>query len=108
MPARATTSVIVTPRSPRSAMSATVASRIASRTAARWLSMTDDNPAPDPAGPPHHYPGTPGWVKLLGVVAVLIVLLVFFALLTGLGGPHGPQRHGAIVVVAGLSAVAAT
>ena len=51
-------------------------------------------PDPDPEAP-DRYPGTPGWVKVLAVVAVLVALLVAFALVTGLGGPHGPQRHGA-------------
>ena len=44
---------------------------------------------------PDRYPGTPGWVKLLGVIAVLVVVLIAFILVTGLGGQHGPQRHGA-------------
>jgi hypothetical protein len=58
--------------------------------------MADRPPAPD-AEAPDPYPGTPGWVKALGVLAVLVVLFVVFALVTGLGGPHGPQRHGAAV-----------
>jgi hypothetical protein len=68
--------------------------------------MADLPLAPEPAGPPDRYPGTPGWVKVLGVVAVLVVLFVVFALVTGLGGPHGPQRHGASSLVAVLSALA--
>ncbi len=51
-------------------------------------------PVPDSAGPPDRYPGAPGWVKALGVIAILVVLFVVFALVTGLGGPHGPPRHG--------------
>ena len=66
-----------------------------------------DNPAPDPAGPRDRYPGTPGWVKVLGVVAVAVVLFVVFALLTGLGGPHGPQRHGASVMLGAIPLVLA-
>lgn len=57
--------------------------------------MTARPPAPDPTGPPERYPGTPGWVKVLVVVAVIVVLFTAFALITALGGPHGPQRHGA-------------
>jgi hypothetical protein len=40
----------------------------------------------EPAG------GTPLWVKIFGVVA-LAVLLVLVALLV-FGGGHGPSRHG--------------
>ena len=57
--------------------------------------MADRPPAPDPAGPSERYPGTPGWVKALAILAVIVVLIVAFILVTGLGGPHGPQRHGA-------------
>jgi len=41
------------------------------------------------------YPGTPRWVKVIGIILLGVVLLVAFAIATGLGGPHGPQRHGA-------------
>jgi hypothetical protein len=44
--------------------------------------------------PPDRYPGTPGWVKALAVIAVVLALLIGLVLVTGLGGPHGPQRHG--------------
>lgn len=44
--------------------------------------------------PSDSYPGTPGWVKALAVIAVILALVIGFALVTGLGGPHGPQRHG--------------
>ena len=39
-------------------------------------------------------PGMPRWVKAFGIVAIVLILLVAFILFTGLGGPHGPQRHG--------------
>ena len=39
------------------------------------------------------YPGTPRWVKVSGIVVVILALLVLF-LFTGLGGPHSPGRHG--------------
>jgi hypothetical protein len=32
------------------------------------------------------YPGTPRWVKVFGIIAIVVVLLVVFMLLTG----HGP------------------
>ena len=47
----------------------------------------DDVPARQ-AGPP----ATPGWVKLLGVAAALLV--VIFVLAQVLGGGHGPGMHG--------------
>jgi hypothetical protein len=56
--------------------------------------MAERPPAPEPARGPDRYPGAPGWVKALAVIAIVVVLLVAFALITGLGGPHGPQRHG--------------
>ncbi len=49
--------------------------------------MTDQPPS-------DRYPGTPGWVKAFAVIAVVLALLIGLALVTGLGGPHGPQRHG--------------
>ena len=55
---------------------------------------------PDPSGTPDRYPGTPGWVKALGIIAVVVVLLIAFILVTGVGGPHGPQRHGAVAPTA--------
>jgi hypothetical protein len=39
------------------------------------------------------YPGTPRWVKVFGIIALVLVLLIVIALVTGLGGPHGPGRH---------------
>jgi hypothetical protein len=69
--------------------------------------MADRPPAPDPAEEPDRYPGTPGWVKALGVIAIIVVLLIAFILVIGLGGPHGPQRHGAGVERSVALAVAA-
>ena len=57
--------------------------------------MADRPPDHDPADSPDRYPGMPGWVKLLGLVLLLVLLLAAFIVATGLGGPHGPQRHGA-------------
>jgi hypothetical protein len=39
------------------------------------------------------YPGVPRWVKISGIVAVALVLLIAIIILTGIGGPHGPARH---------------
>lgn len=43
-----------------------------------------------PDSPP--YPGTPLWVKVLGIIALVLVLLFVVSHLTG-GGSHGPSRH---------------
>lgn len=38
--------------------------------------------------------GTPRWVKVFGVIALVVVLLFVILLLTrGPGGGHGPGRH---------------
>ena len=39
------------------------------------------------------YPGTPGWVKMVGITVIVLVLLVAIIMLTGVGGLHGPGRH---------------
>lgn len=36
-------------------------------------------------------PNTPRWVKLFGIIALILVLLVGVMLLSG--GEHGPGRH---------------
>jgi hypothetical protein len=36
--------------------------------------------------------GTPRWVKVFGIVAIVLVLLVGVMLVFG-GGAHGPSRH---------------
>jgi hypothetical protein len=38
------------------------------------------------------YPGTPRWVKLSGIVALALLLLVV-AVMAVAGGEHGPSRH---------------
>ena len=45
-------------------------------------------------------PATPRWVKVVGAIAILLVVIVVIALLTG--GEHGPGRH----VTSGLTATA--
>jgi hypothetical protein len=37
--------------------------------------------------------GTPRWVKVFGIIALVVALLVVVMLLIGDGG-HGPRRHG--------------
>ncbi len=36
---------------------------------------------------------TPRWVKVFGIIALILALLVGIILFTGVGGPHGPGRH---------------
>lgn len=55
--------------------------------------MADRRPDPDPHEDTGGGPGTPRWVKVFGIIAIVVVLLIGFILFTGLGGPHGPQRH---------------
>ena len=37
---------------------------------------------------------TPRWVKVFGVIALVVVVLFIVLMLTGRGGEHGPGRHG--------------
>ena len=37
------------------------------------------------------YPGTPRWVKVFGIIAIVVVLLVVARMF--IGGEHGPGRH---------------
>jgi hypothetical protein len=39
-----------------------------------------------------HMVGTPRWVKVFGIIALVLVVLVVVMLVTGRGG-HGPGRH---------------
>ena len=41
---------------------------------------------------PPHYPGTPRWVKVLGIIAIVVVLLIVAILFIG-SSEHGPGRH---------------
>ena len=38
--------------------------------------------------------GTPRWVKVFGIIALVLLVLVVVMLITGRGG-HGPGRHAA-------------
>jgi len=59
---------------------------------------------PPPYRDSREHPGTPRWVKVSGVVALVLLVLVVIALLTG-GGPgdHGPGRHMSSGGAAGLA-----
>jgi hypothetical protein len=62
--------------------------------------MADSSPYPDSGDDASAAPdggsttGTPRWVKVSGIIALILVLLVVVMLLIG-GGPggHGPGRH---------------
>jgi hypothetical protein len=51
-------------------------------------------PPPDIEHGADRGPGTPGWVKALGVVVIVLVLVALVLMLTGIGGEHAPGRHG--------------
>ena len=51
------------------------------------MSQTNGRPTGDQP------PGTPRWVKVFGIVALVLLLLMAIAFITGLGGEHGPGRH---------------
>jgi hypothetical protein len=59
--------------------------------------MANPFPDPEPKGDTGVEPGrgpsagTPRWVKVFGIVALVVILLVVIMLLTG--GNHGPGRH---------------
>jgi hypothetical protein len=36
---------------------------------------------------------TPRWVKIVGIIALVLVLLIGIIMVTGIGGEHGPGRH---------------
>jgi hypothetical protein len=38
----------------------------------------------------------PRWVKILLILASAVALIVAIGMATGLGGEHGPGRHGAV------------
>jgi hypothetical protein len=39
-------------------------------------------------------PGTPRWVKVFGIIALVVLVLIVVLLIAGRGG-HGPGRHAA-------------
>jgi hypothetical protein len=56
--------------------------------------MADPAPGDDTGvGPGRDYPGIPRWVKVSGIIALVLVLLVVVIMVAGLGGQHGPGRH---------------
>ena len=60
--------------------------------------MADRSPYPDSnddtLGPDLGSPsGTPLWVKVFGIIALVVLMLLVIVTLTGGGGSHGPGRH---------------
>ena len=56
-------------------------------------------PFPDPSADPRASSagvtpiGTPRWVKVFGIIALLVLVVLVILLLAGRGGGHGPSRH---------------
>src|SRR5262245_11405683 len=55
--------------------------------------MADLPPERDPSDDTGVGPGIPRWVKVFGIIVIVLVLLVGIIMVTGIGGPHGPGRH---------------
>jgi hypothetical protein len=54
--------------------------------------MADKNREPDAGAVTGSDTGTPRWVKVFGVIA-LVVIVLFVVVLLLRGGEHGPGRH---------------
>jgi uncharacterized cupredoxin-like copper-binding protein len=68
---------------------------------------SDANIRPEPGGGSAY--ATPHWVKVFGLIAVVLLVVVAVVLVTGLGGPHGPGRHmasGSLTDIGGPAAAA--
>ncbi len=48
----------------------------------------------DAALEPGETEGMPGWVKVFVIIAMALALIFVAAKVTGIGGDHGPGRHG--------------
>jgi hypothetical protein len=53
----------------------------------------DTHMADRPPYPDSKPPTTPRWVKVFGIIAIVLVLLVVLLLTGVLGSGHGPGRH---------------
>jgi len=51
--------------------------------------MSQTHTKSDPGSPP----STPRWVKVFGIIALVVILLFVILMFTGIGGSHGPGRH---------------
>jgi hypothetical protein len=54
------------------------------------LDDPNDGMGPSQRSEPSHR--TPRWVKVLGIVVIILAVLFVIGLVTG-GGSHGPSRH---------------
>ncbi len=52
--------------------------------------MSQTHSEPDRGSVP---PPTPRWVKVFGIIVIVLVLLIGIMIVTGVGGEHGPGRH---------------
>ena len=48
---------------------------------------------PENGSQPKQAPPTPRWVKVFGIIALIILLLAAIIIATDLGGEHGPGQH---------------
>jgi hypothetical protein len=48
---------------------------------------------PEKESQPKQAPPTPRWVKVFGIIALIILLLAAIIIATDLGGEHGPGQH---------------
>jgi hypothetical protein len=55
-------------------------------------STANERASPPARGPGSAYPGTPRWVKVGAIAAVVLVLLLVLIMVV-VGGGHGPMRH---------------
>jgi hypothetical protein len=55
--------------------------------------MADLPPYPDSNSDTGEDTRTPRWVKVFGIIALVLILLVVIMIFTGVGGDHGPGRH---------------
>ena len=52
----------------------------------------DASATPDASAPP----GVPRWVKVMGIIVLVLVLVFIILQVTGIGGQHSPGRHASL------------
>lgn len=59
------------------------------------MSRNPDSPDGSEVEPDHEATtGPPRWVKVFGIIALVVILVFLVLLVAGGGGGHGPGRHG--------------